>query len=176
MEVEVDTTQKETWVTLDEFLDISKLPKDRVLTLIQDQSIVSKHDEEQIWVDLQSATQVLAKKAVHKNTLVATKAGYPALVENMQQVDPVFVEKTINTILGLHDKVVSAKDEAICAYKNENVFLKDAVISMQEVYEEDKRTIEVLQEELSKVREEVEFMKRKYRLMWGKVTDMGNLK
>lgn len=171
------TPQENTWIELEEFLGISKLPKERILALIQDQSILSKHDHEKIWVDLHSAAQALAKRVVGKNVTAAAKAGYPALLENMgNALDPVFVEKTINTILGLHDKVISAKDEAICAYKNENVFLKDAVISMQEVYEEDKRTIEVLQEELSKVREEVEFMKRKYRLMWGKVTDMGHVK
>ncbi|WP_120951005.1 DUF3972 domain-containing protein [Helicobacter sp. L8] len=167
--------QEATWIALEEFLEVSKLPKERVLALIADKSILSKHDEERIWVDLHSATQVLAKRVVGKNVV---KAGYPALLENMgsSALDPVFVEKTINTILSLHDKVIGAKDEAIYAYKNENGFLKDAVIDMQEVYEEDKRTIEVLQDELTKLREEIEFMKRKYRLMWGKVTDMGNVK
>ncbi|WP_104750143.1 DUF3972 domain-containing protein [Helicobacter cynogastricus] len=171
-----EVVQEVAWMELEEFLEVSKLPKERVLALIQDQSILSKHDEEHIWVDLHSATQVLAKRMVGKN--VVPKTGYPAVLENMgtNALDPVFVEKTINTILSLHDKVIGAKDEAIYAFKNENIFLKDAVISMQEVYDEDKRTIEVLQDELTKLREEIDFMKRKYRLMWGKVTDMGNVK
>ncbi|WP_104759575.1 DUF3972 domain-containing protein [Helicobacter bizzozeronii] len=173
----MELPEENTWIQLEEFLEISKLPKERVLALIEEQSIMSKHDEERIWVDLHSAAQALAKRMVGKNVTPAAKAGYPALLESMNNnLDPVFVEKTINTILGLHDKVVGAKDETINAYKNENMFLKDAVIDMQEVYEEDKKTIAVLQEELAKVREEVEFMKRKYRLMWGKVSDMGGVK
>ena len=41
---------------------------------------------------------------------------------------------------------------------------------MQEVYDDDKKTMETLRQELEHAREEVEFMKRKYRLMWGKVS------
>lgn len=91
---------------------------------------------------------------------------------NGKELDPVFVEKTISTILGLHDKVIAAKDETISAFKNENTFLKDALISMQEVYDDDKKTMETLRAELERSREEIEFMKRKYRLMWGKVANM----
>ncbi|CRF48760.1 FIG00469551: hypothetical protein [Helicobacter heilmannii] len=170
----MDKQPEKTWIELDEFVAVSKLPKERVLALIQDQSIDSKHDAEKIWVDLHSAAQILAKRGSGKS-LVAAKAGYPTLLENTP-TDPAYVEKTINTILNLHDKVVGAKDETIAAYKNENTLLKEALISMQEIYDEDKKTIALLQEELDRVREEVEFMKRKYRLMWGKVTDMGNLK
>ena len=64
---------------------------------------------------------------------------------------------------------IGAKDETISAFKSENSFLKEALISMQEVYDDDKKTIDVMREELKSAREELEFMKRKYRLMWGKV-------
>lgn len=50
----MDKQPEKTWIELDEFVAVSKLPKERVLALIQDQSIDSKHDAEKIWVDLHS--------------------------------------------------------------------------------------------------------------------------
>ena len=47
---------------------------------------------------------------------------------------------------------------------------------MQEVYDDDKKTMETLRSELERSREEIEFMKRKYRLMWGKVANMTETK
>ena len=47
---------------------------------------------------------------------------------------------------------------------------------MQEVYDDDKKTIDIMREELKNAREELEFMKRKYRLMWGKVSDLSGNK
>lgn len=82
-----------------------------------------------------------------------------------------FVEKTIGTIINLHEKVLVAKEETIESIKNENEFLKDALSSLQELYEEDRKTIATLTEQLKLSQQEVEFMRRKYKLMWGKVID-----
>lgn len=82
-----------------------------------------------------------------------------------------FVEKTIGTIINLHEKVLSAKEETIESIKNENLFLKEALGSLQELYDEDRRTIETLTTQLNLTQQEVEFMRRKYKLMWGKVID-----
>jgi hypothetical protein len=82
-----------------------------------------------------------------------------------------FVEKTIGTIINLHEKVLVAKEETIESIKNENQFLKDALDSLQELYEEDRNTIATLTEQLKLSQQEVEFMRRKYKLMWGKVID-----
>lgn len=82
-----------------------------------------------------------------------------------------FVEKTIGTIINLHEKVLVAKEETIESIKNENEFLKDALASLQELYEEDRNTIATLTEQLKLSQQEVEFMRRKYKLMWGKVID-----
>lgn len=79
-----------------------------------------------------------------------------------------FVEKTIGTIINLHEKVLSAKEETIESIKNENLFLKEALSSLQELYDEDRQTIAVLTEQLKLSQQEVEFMRRKYKLMWGK--------
>ena len=66
---------------------------------------------------------------------------------------------------------MSAKEETILSVKSENQFLKDALFNTQEVYEDDKKTIALLREQLKVAQEEIEFLKRKYKMMWGKVVD-----
>ncbi|WP_300450832.1 DUF3972 domain-containing protein [Helicobacter mastomyrinus] len=152
-----------TWLELEEFVKLSGLSEEKITELINEGSLKSKTEEEKTFIDATSGVGALVKK-VESNLVSADMNG--------KELDPVFVEKTISTILGLHDKVIAAKDETISAFKNENTFLKDALISMQEVYDDDKKTMETLRTELERSREEIEFMKRKYRLMWGKVANM----
>ena len=155
-------TKQETWLLLDEFLRLSGLKKEKVAELIKDKTIKSKQENGRIYVEASTGTSALIKKV--ENRLVS-------LDMNGNALDPVFVEKTIATILGLHDKVLSSKDETIAAFKSENSFLKEALVSMQEIYDDDKKTIEILRQQLQKTQEEVEFVKRKYKLMWGKVSN-----
>jgi hypothetical protein len=86
-------------------------------------------------------------------------------------VQPEFIEKTIGTIINLHEKVLDAKDETIEAVKVENAFLREALNSLQELYDEDRKTIATLTEQLKLSQQEVEFMRRKYKLMWNKAID-----
>ncbi len=86
-------------------------------------------------------------------------------------VQPEFIEKTIGTIINLHEKVLDAKDETIEAVKVENAFLREALESLQELYDEDRKTIATLTEQLKLSQQEVEFMRRKYKLMWNKAID-----
>ena len=86
-------------------------------------------------------------------------------------VQPEFVEKTIGTIINLHEKVLDAKDETLEAVKVENEFLRDALNSLQELYDEDRKTIHTLQEQLKLSQQEVEFMRRKYKMMWNKAIE-----
>ena len=86
-------------------------------------------------------------------------------------VQPEFVEKTIGTIINLHEKVLDAKDETLEAVRVENEFLREALNSLQELYDEDRKTIHTLQEQLKLSQQEVEFMRRKYKLMWNKAID-----
>ncbi len=86
-------------------------------------------------------------------------------------VQPEFIEKTIGTIINLHEKVLDAKDETLEAVKVENEFLREALASLQELYDEDRKTIHTLQEQLKLSQEEVEFMRRKYKLMWNRAID-----
>lgn len=82
-----------------------------------------------------------------------------------------FVEKTIGTIINLHEKVLFAKEETIESIQNENTFLKEALASLQELYDEDRKTIDTLTTQLKLSQQEVEFMRRKYKLMWGKTIE-----
>ncbi|GAD18399.1 Uncharacterised protein [Helicobacter fennelliae] len=152
------------WVAFDEFLKISGLEEQRVNEMIANGSIKSKEENGEIYIEAESSTNALISRV---------QTGLTSAEANGQVYDPVFVERTIHTIMGLHEKVVMAKDETIAAFKNENGFLKEALISMQEVYDDDKKTIDTMREELKHAREELEFMKRKYRLMWGRVSDLG---
>ena len=86
-------------------------------------------------------------------------------------VQPQFVEKTIGTIINLHEKVLDAKDETITSVKNENEFLREALASLQELYDEDRKTIATLSEQLKLSQQEVEFMRRKYKMMWNKTIE-----
>ena len=52
-----------------------------------------------------------------------------------------------------------------------NEFLKEALATLQELYDEDRNIIATLTEQLRLSQQEVEFMRRKYKLMWGKVID-----
>jgi len=54
---------------------------------------------------------------------------------------------------------------------NKNKFLKEALISMQELYDEDRKTVETLTKQLKNSQDEVEFLKRKYKLMWNKAVE-----
>lgn len=92
---------------------------------------------------------------------------------NMREmtVEPQFVEKTIGTIINLHEKVLDAKEETLAAVRVENEFLREALASLQELYDEDRKTIHTLQEQLKLSQQEVEFMRRKYKLMWNKAIE-----
>lgn len=155
-------SKQETWILLDEFLKLSDLDRSKVQELIDNKSIKSKQENGMIYVEANTSTSALIRKVESKIV---------SLDMNGKTLDPMFVEKTIATILGLHDKVISSKDETIAAVKNENTFLKEALVSMQEIYDDDKKTIEILREQLQRTQEEVEFVKRKYKLMWGRVSN-----
>ncbi|RDU62782.1 MULTISPECIES: DUF3972 domain-containing protein [Helicobacter] len=158
----------ETWVVIDEFVKLAQLEKEKVLEMVAKGELKSKQENEQFYIDAGSGTHALVKSGITSGGAVIVQG------ENAvsSAVDSEFVEKTIGTILSLHEKVVSSKEETISSVKNENQFLKDALFNTQEVYEDDKKTIAILREQLRAAQEEIDFLKRKYRLMWGKAIDI----
>lgn len=157
----MNNKSKENWIKLDEFLNITGLHINDVKGLISNGKVAAKYINDVLYVDSISGTNALVQTT--HNTLVS------------KNIDTNFVEQSIGTILSLHDKVIEAKDETIAAIKNENKFLKDALISAQESHLDDKKTIDSLKEELELKKQELEAANRKYKLMWGKMLNKGNL-
>lgn len=154
-----------SFIKIEEFLKLSGLSEEKTLALIKDGQINAKEEDGTTMIDVSSGTNALIAKV---------ETGLMSMDASGGSIDPVFVEKTIGTILSLHKKVIESKDETISAVKNENGFLKETLMSLQEVYDDDKKTLGVVRNELAKAREEIEFMKRKYKLMWGRVANVGS--
>jgi hypothetical protein len=145
----------QTWLSIDEFAKLIGKSTEEIKTLCEDEKLNCKTEEDTIYIEAQAGTKSLIPMATELE-IVEDKQGN-------------VLEKTISTILTLHEKVLEAKDETINTMKGENEFLKSTVISVQEIYDEDRKTIETLQKQLQICQEELEFCRRKYKLMWGKV-------
>ena len=143
----------QTWLSIDEFAKLIGKTNDEIQKLCDEGKLSHKVEDDKIYIEATTGTK----------TLIPTVEA--EIIESNGSV----LEKTISTILTLHEKVLDAKDETIKTLQGENEFLKSSVISMQEVYDEDRKTIETLQKQLKICQEELEFCRRKYKLMWGKV-------
>ncbi|EDP8246944.1 DUF3972 domain-containing protein [Campylobacter jejuni] len=154
----------QTYLELEEFCKLVHLNEDVVKGMMANGALNFKEEEEgKIYIEAHQGTFSVVPGSAKSQT---------AMVNSMTLAGESFVEKTIGTILNLHEKVLDAKDETLEALKNENKFLKDALYSMQELYDEDRKTIETLNNELKHAREEIEFLKRKYKLMWSKTAEI----
>lgn len=156
----------QTWLDIEEFSRVVGKNPDDIERLCEENKLVSKIENGKRLIESASATSVLLPKKLESELVIdnpTTAMG--------------FVEKTVGTILSMHEKVVDAKDETLTALRNENQFLKEGLLAMQDLYEEDRKAIEVLTKQLSMAQEELEFVKRKYKLMWGKAIEYaGNKK
>ncbi len=148
------------WIEIEKFCDATRLKRELIEKLIKENKIKHKKENGIVFVEANTATNnalVIQEKQNTKKEVALSDTHAIA-----------FAEKTIGTILNLHEKVLEAKDESIGVLKNENKFLKDALFSMQELYDDDQKNAQFLREQLERAQEELELMKRKYRLMWGK--------
>ncbi len=151
-----------TWLSIRAYAKLIGKDFDEVMELIDAGVVNFKEENGEIFIETDSQERLPS---------TAPQSG-EILKVDMETGDGLqFVEKTIGTILSMHEKVVDAKEETLEALKNENQFLKEALMSMQELYDEDRKTIETLTNELNATREELEFVKRKYKLMWGKMVE-----
>ncbi len=149
------------WITIQEYSELTGLSPDAIDDLMERGKLECKKENGKLYIDPSRGMQAIVPSQMSDMTESGTT----------MTVGPQFIEKTIGTIINLHEKVLDAKDETIVSVKSENLFLKEALSSLQELYEEDRRTIETLTTQLNHAQEEVEFMKRKYKLMWGKVVE-----
>ncbi|MFL1706049.1 DUF3972 domain-containing protein [Campylobacter sp. CCUG 57310] len=150
----------QTYLSIDEFCKLVHLDHEVIEGMIKRGVLNTKEQDGKIYIEANEGTMSVVP-SVSANLSITSKPS-----EGFS-----FVEKTIGTILNLHEKVLDAKDETLEALRNENKFLKEALYSMQELYDEDRKTIDTLNEQLKKANEEIEFLKRKYKLMWNKAVE-----
>jgi len=148
------------WMSDEEYVTLTGLSMESIEELISHGKLTVKVEDGIRYIDpskgsTESVVPVKLQELSERNT-------------HEMMVQPEFIEKTIGTIINLHEKVLDAKDETIEAVKVENEFLREALGSLQELYDEDRKTIHTLQEQLKLSQQEVEFMRRKYKLMWNK--------
>jgi hypothetical protein len=151
----------EHWMSIHEYADLTQMDPEEVEALIVRGKLTTFVEEGVILIDPSQAMGGIIPASI---TELSTSHADITIGAS-------FVEKTIGTIINLHEKVLLAKEETIESIKNENAFLKEALGSLQELYDEDRKTIAILTEQLKLSAQEVEFMRRKYKLMWGKVID-----
>jgi prefoldin subunit 5 len=150
------------WMSDKEYSELTGLTVSAIEDLIQRGKLTTKMENGVRLIDPSKGT----------SAVVPTQLKELSAHNNKEMlVQPEFVEKTIGTIINLHEKVIDSKDETIESIKNENKFLKEALESLQELYEEDRKTIHTLQEQLKLSQQEVEFMRRKYKMMWNKTIE-----
>ncbi len=148
----------QTWLNIDEFAKLSGKNKNDIISLCKEKKLKCKKTNDGVFIEVES----LAKSLVPLPEL--------QIIEKESSI----AERTIGMLLNLHEKVLMGKDETISSLKEENEFLKQSILSIQEVYEESKITIERLQKQLEICQEELEFCKKKYKLMWGRVLKREN--
>jgi len=149
------------WMSIDDYAQMTNMDRSAVEALIVRGKLTTLIEDGEVIIDPSQGMEGLVPSRMQE--LSASEADIT--------LGASFVEKTIGTIINLHEKVLEAKEETIESIKNENEFLKEALSSLQELYEEDRNTISTLTEQLRLSQQEVEFMRRKYKLMWGKVID-----
>ncbi|WP_267525144.1 DUF3972 domain-containing protein [Campylobacter sp. MG1] len=145
----------QTYLELSEFCKLVHLNEEVVLNMVNQGKLKHKYDDNKLLIEANSGAFSLI--AVDDNKVSSIKGD--------------FVEKTIGTILNLHESILNAKDETLEALRDENVFLKEALYSMQELNEENRNIIKSLTQELELAREELVNFKRKYKLMWEKTIE-----
>ena len=82
--------------------------------------------------------------------------------------------ESLKAILEIHEEMVKSKDDVIYLLQEENISLKNSLISIQEVYEEERELVKTLQEQIEYLQKELDFAKRKYKLMWNQAIENYN--
>jgi len=150
------------WMSDEEYIALTGLDLSAIEDLIQRGKLTIKVEDGVRYIDPSKGTSEVVPAKLRELSSRNT---------HEMMVQPEFIEKTIGTIINLHEKVLDAKDETSEAVKVENTFLREALGSLQELYDEDRKTIAALTEQLKLSQQEVEFMRRKYKLMWNKAID-----
>lgn len=153
-----------SWLEIEEFSKLVNLDISAIRSLIDEGKLISKEEDGQCFVEVSRSAHAL----IPATRGIVLDEAYESSSVTMSSE---FVEKTVGAILSLHEKVLDAKEETLDALKGENRFLKEALFSMQELCDEDRKVIETLTKQLELLRDELEFTKRKYKMMWNKAVE-----
>lgn len=82
-----------------------------------------------------------------------------------------FVKESFHSILELHEEILVSKDALIKQLQEENAFLKENLLLIQKLYEEDRELTNLLKKEIFDLQEELEFTRRKYKMMWNQAIE-----
>ncbi len=150
------------WMNDEEYMELTGLDVFALEELVERGKLTTKTEDGIRYIDPSKGSQEVVPAQLRALSLGGSSE---------MLVQPNFVEKTIGTIINLHEKVLDAKDETLQAVRIENTFLREALSSLQELYDEDRSTIATLTQQLKLSQQEVEFMRRKYKLMWNKAIE-----
>jgi len=82
-----------------------------------------------------------------------------------------FVKESFSRVLSLHEEILSSKNEQIRQLQDENRFLKETLLSVQKLYDEDRELLTLMKKEIFDLQEELEFTRRKYKMMWNQAIE-----
>ncbi len=82
-----------------------------------------------------------------------------------------FVKESFENILKLHEEIVASKEAQIAQLSDENAFLKESLLTIQKLYAEDRELLQLLKKEIFDLQEELEFTRRKYKMMWNQAIE-----
>ncbi len=143
-------------ISLEEFLELTDINEDEIakeVLIIYDQKYYLKPKK---------ALEIFLQKL--ENTLMATDI-------NGAILKPLFLEQSIKSIVSIYEKIIQTTYHDTQDINDENTLLKDTNISLQEQCELYQSQIQALENTLAQKDEEIKFLKRKHKLMWGKISN-----
>lgn len=143
-------------ISLEEFINLTGINEDEIA-----KEALIEHDQK-TYLKPKKALEIFLQKL--ENTLMATDI-------NGAILKPLFLEQSIKSIVLLYEKIIETTHHNTQDMNDENTLLKDTNISLQEQCEIYQSQIKALQNALIQKEEEIEFLKRKHKLMWGKVSN-----
>jgi len=82
-----------------------------------------------------------------------------------------FIKESFQAILRMHEEILSSKEAQITQLEEENRFLKESLLAIQKLYGEDRELQQLLKKEIFDLQEELEFTRRKYKMMWNQAIE-----
>ena len=106
-----------------------------------------------------------------ESTLVEVAENSTIMIDADIPTTEAFIKQSFEAVLRLHEEILWAKEERLISLQEENAFLKESLYAVQNIYDEDKTTIKLLSEQLKQSQEELEFVKKKYKMMWNQAVE-----